>query len=176
MCGACYSECNAVGVNKDFVGPHALAKSWRLVKDSRDNQIEKRLENYSEGIGGVWGCTRCYMCNAVCPMEVAPMDQISKIKQEILQRQEAGSTAIRHRKLLIDLVKEGGWIDERKFGLLVSSNYLRDLKGLVSLFPLGWKMLLSGKFPLKFEPSQGTKEVRSLIEAVQKTTKSEKGK
>ncbi|MHC5830715.1 MAG: 2Fe-2S iron-sulfur cluster-binding protein, partial [Nostoc sp.] len=26
MCGACYSECNALEVNPDFVGPHALAK------------------------------------------------------------------------------------------------------------------------------------------------------
>jgi succinate dehydrogenase / fumarate reductase, iron-sulfur subunit len=28
-------------------------------------------------------------------------------------------------------------------------------------------MLTSGKFPLKFEPSEGTQQVRGLIEAVQ---------
>lgn len=171
MCGACYSECNAVAVNSEFVGPHALAKSLRLVKDSRDNQTETRLENYNEGTQGVWGCTRCYMCNAVCPLDVEPMEQISKIKQEILKRKETGSRAIRHRKLLIDLVKRGGWIDERKFGLLLTSNYFRDLKGLLSIFPLGWKMLLAGKVPMKFEASEGTKQVRSLIEAVQKKGK-----
>lgn len=175
MCGACYSECNAVSVNSDFVGPHALAKSLRLVKDSRDDQTEARLESYSQGTEGVWGCTRCYMCNAVCPMEVEPMEQIGKIKQEILKRKETGSRAIRHRKLLVDLVKQGGWIDERKFGLLVTSNYFRDLRGLLSILPVGWKMLLSGKLPMKFEPSEGTEEVRSLIEAVQETSKLEKG-
>ncbi|MGK7883696.1 MAG: succinate dehydrogenase/fumarate reductase iron-sulfur subunit [Crocosphaera sp.] len=168
MCGACYSECNALTVNPEFVGPHALAKAQRMVADSRDTEIEERLESYNQTEQGVWGCTRCYYCNAVCPMEVAPMDQISHLKQEILDRNDAQtSRAIRHRKVLIDLVKEGGWIDERKFGIYVVGNYFRDLQGLLSLAPLGLRMLSSGKFPVSFEPSEGTEEVRSLIERVQ---------
>ena len=169
LCGACYSECNAREVNEDFVGPHALAKAQRILIDSRDNQTEERLEQYNHTREGVWGCTRCYLCNAVCPMEVAPMDQISKIKGEILQRKDANdSRPVRHRKVLIDLVKEGGWVDERKFALLVVGNYLRDLRGLASIIPLGLKMLTHGKFPLRFEPSEGTLEVRSIIESVER--------
>ncbi|AFZ03749.1 succinate dehydrogenase/fumarate reductase iron-sulfur subunit [Calothrix sp. PCC 6303] len=168
MCGACYSECNAREVNPNFAGPHALAKASRMVLDSRDNQTENRLEKYNQGTDGVWGCTRCYYCNSVCPMEVAPMDQITKIKQEILDRKQADdSRSIRHRKVLIELVKEGGWVDERQFGLKVVGNSFKDLKGLLSIAPLGIKMLTRGKFPMKFEPSQGTAQVRSLIEAVQ---------
>jgi succinate dehydrogenase / fumarate reductase iron-sulfur subunit len=168
LCGACYSECNAREVNPEFVGPHALAKAQRLVADSRDDATEARLEKYNEGTRGVWGCTRCYFCNAVCPMEVNPMDRIGEIKQEILARKEAQeSRSIRHRKVLLELVKQGGWIDERKFGLMVVGNYFRDLRGLLSLAPLGWHLLCSGKFPLSFEPSAGTEEVRSLIEAIQ---------
>jgi succinate dehydrogenase / fumarate reductase, iron-sulfur subunit len=168
MCGACYSECNAREVNPNFVGPHALAKASRMVLDSRDNQTENRLEKYNQGTDGVWGCTRCYYCNSVCPMEVAPMDQITKIKQEILDRKQADdSRSIRHRKVLIELVKQGGWVDERQFGLKVVGNSFKDLKGLLSIAPLGIKMLTRGKFPMKFEPSQGTSQVRSLIEAVQ---------
>jgi succinate dehydrogenase / fumarate reductase, iron-sulfur subunit len=68
---------------------------------------------------------------------------------------------------LIDLVKQGGWIDERKFGVYVVGNYFRDLRGLLSLGPLGLRMLAKGKFPATFEPSEGVLEVRSLIEAVQ---------
>lgn len=168
LCGACYSECNARQVNPDFVGPHALAKAFRMVEDGRDDHLEARLEKYNQGTEGVWGCTRCYMCNTVCPMEVEPMEQISKIKQQILANKDSQSSrSIRHRKVLIDLVKQGGWIDERKFGLYVVGNYFKDLKGLLSLAPLGLKMLSTGKFPLKFEPSEGTKEVASLINAVQ---------
>ncbi|NJN48738.1 MAG: succinate dehydrogenase/fumarate reductase iron-sulfur subunit, partial [Alkalinema sp. RL_2_19] len=111
---------------------------------------------------------RCNYCNEVCPMEVAPLDQISRIKQAILLREDTSkSRAIRHRKQLVALVKQGGWIDERKFGLNVVADRLRDLGGLISLVPLGLRMLRKGKFPLGFEPSDGTAEVRSLIDAVQ---------
>lgn len=168
MCGACYSECNAREVNSDFVGPHALAKAYRMVADSRDGDTENRLENYNEDTKGVWGCTRCFYCDSVCPMDVAPLEQITKIKQEILQhKQVADSRSLRHRKVLVDLVKEGGWIDERKFGLHVIGNYFKDLNGLLSLAPLGLRMLSKGKFPLSFESSEGTQQVRSLIESVQ---------
>ncbi|MGF1497099.1 MAG: succinate dehydrogenase/fumarate reductase iron-sulfur subunit [Elainellaceae cyanobacterium] len=173
LCGACYSECNAREVSSDFVGPHALAKAYRMVADSRDERTEPRLEQYSKGIQGVWGCTRCYYCNEVCPMGVAPMDQIGKIKQEILSRSDASaSRPIRHRKAMVDLVKQGGWVDERKFGITVVGNYFRDLRGLASLGPLGLRMLLRGKFPLSFEPSEGTQEVRSLINAVKAADRS----
>ena len=168
MCGACYSECNAREVNPDFVGPHALAKAYRMVADSRDAENETRLETYNKGTQGVWGCTRCFYCNSVCPMGVAPLDQINKIKQEILQDEDVpDSRPIRHRKVLVELVKQGGWIDERQFGLQVVGNYLRDLRGLLDIAPLGLRMLVRGKFPLSFEPSDGVQEVRSLIESVQ---------
>ncbi|MBW4694573.1 MAG: succinate dehydrogenase/fumarate reductase iron-sulfur subunit [Lyngbya sp. HA4199-MV5] len=168
LCGACYSECNAYEVNPHFVGPHALAKAYRMVADSRDDDTEARLKQYNQGTDGVWGCTRCYYCNSVCPMEVAPLDQISKIKGEILDRQEAQpSRSIRHRTTLIELVRQGGWIDERLFGLKVMGNSFRDLKGLASLAPLGLRMIAKGKFPLTFEPSEGASTVRSLINAVQ---------
>ncbi|MGB3516533.1 MAG: succinate dehydrogenase/fumarate reductase iron-sulfur subunit [Elainellaceae cyanobacterium] len=168
LCGACYSECNALEVNPDFVGPHALAKAARLVLDSRDGDTEARLDAYNEGNQGVWGCTRCQLCNSVCPMEVAPMDQIGRVKQQILDRKDASdSRSVRHRKVLVQLVKQGGWIDERKFGLQVVGNSFRDLPGLLSLGPLGLRMLASGKLPLTFEASEGQAQVRSLIEAVE---------
>jgi succinate dehydrogenase / fumarate reductase, iron-sulfur subunit len=171
LCGACYSECNAREVNSDFVGPHALAKAYRLVADPRDDRTEARLEQYNQGTTGVWGCTRCNQCDSVCPMEVAPLAQISKIKGEILDRKdEQASRSIRHRKQLIELVKQGGWIDERKFGVNVVGNHGLDLAGLASLVPLGWQMLTKGKFPFDFHPSEGVTEVRSLIESVQAFT------
>ncbi len=175
MCGACYSECNAREVNPDFVGPHALAKAYRMVADPRDAEAETRLEKYNQGTQGVWGCTRCFYCNAVCPMDVAPLDQITKIKQEILVHEDVPSSRpIRHRKVLVELVKQGGWINETKFALQVVGDYFRDLRGLLSIGPLGLRMLVRGKFPLSFDPSAGTQEVRSLIESVQEETGSRK--
>lgn len=174
MCGACYSECNAREVNPDFVGPHALAKAYRMVADTRDRTTENRLENYNQGTQGVWGCTRCFYCNSVCPMGVAPLEQINKIKQEILAAKSvANSRPIRHRQVLVELVKQGGWIDERSFAFQVVGNFFQDLRGLLSLGPLGLRMLIKGKFPLTFEPSEGTPQVQALIAAVQEISEHE---
>ncbi|EKQ67959.1 succinate dehydrogenase subunit B [Leptolyngbyaceae cyanobacterium JSC-12] len=173
LCGACYSECNAREVNPDFVGPHALAKAYRMVADSHDQGFANRLAKYNQGTTGVWGCTRCYYCNIACPMEVAPMDQISKIKSEILAQQDVPTTVfIRHRRTLVELVKQGGWIDERLFGLKVVGNSFRDVRGLLSIAPLGLRMMVRGKFPLTFEKSEGTDQVRSLIDSVKRLDKS----
>jgi succinate dehydrogenase / fumarate reductase iron-sulfur subunit len=171
MCGACYSECNATEVNPQFVGPHALAKAQRTLADSRDALSESRLEKYNDTRQGVWGCTRCYLCNEVCPMDVQPLDQIGKIKQEILARKDASANrSIRHRKLLIESVKQGGWVDERKFGLQVMTDSKIDVGGFLAVLPLGLRMIFKGKFPGRFEPSEGTAQVRNLIESVQKAT------
>jgi succinate dehydrogenase / fumarate reductase, iron-sulfur subunit len=167
MCGACYGACNSVTVNPEFVGPHALAKAYRMVADNRDDATTTRLEDYNNS-NGVWGCTRCNQCNSVCPMDVAPLEQISKIKREILDRADRNSSrAIRHRQQMVSLVKQGGWIDERKFGLNVVGNGGKDVGGLASLVPLGWRMLRRGKFPIDFHPSDGQAEVAGLIDAVQ---------
>ncbi len=167
LCGACYSDCNALEVNPGFVGPHALAKAQRMLADTRDQATETRLSQYGQGTEGVWGCTRCYNCNAVCPMDVAPLDQISQIKSGVLQRQDAqASRSVRHRKVLVDLVQQGGWIDERKFGFKVVGNNFKDVQGVLGLIPLGLRMLQRGKFPSTFEASAGVSEVRSLINSV----------
>lgn len=175
LCGACYSDCNAREVNPAFVGPHALAKAYRVLADSRDQARGDRLEAYNNVQSGVWGCTRCFNCNTVCPMDVAPLNRISDIKGAILETKTADDTVVasaldrplRHRLVLINLVKEGGWIDERKFGLRVLGNGFRDWRGLGSLVPLGVRMLGRGKFPFRFHPSTAQEGIRKLIEAVQ---------
>jgi succinate dehydrogenase / fumarate reductase, iron-sulfur subunit len=168
MCGACYSACNAKSVTPEFVGPHALAKAYRVLADTRDAESSKRLAQYTQDLSGVWGCTRCFNCNTVCPMEVAPLDQITHIKeQRLAQATDSEPRSIRHRQAMIALVAEGGWIDERRFGLEVVGNRFRDLRGLWSLIPLGLRMIAKGKFPTTFEASQGTPVVGTLIQSAQ---------
>ena len=139
MFGSCDSECNAKQVNPDFVGPHALAKAQRTLADSRDGNQEGRLELYNQGTAGVWGCTRCYFCNAVCPMELAPMDQIGKMKQEILaSKSDDSSRPMRPRNDLVELVKAGGWFAEVNLGHSVGGNYWRVLPGLLMIDAFGF--------------------------------------
>ena len=177
MCGACYSECNAKSVTPEFVGPHALAKAYRMLADTRDDKTSERLAQYTQDLSGVWGCTRCFNCNSACPMDVAPLDQITHIKSQRLAQASDPSEprSIRHRRAMIDLVTQGGWIDERRFGLTVMGNHLRDLNGLLSLMPLGIRMLAKGKFPTTFEPSEDTQTVGALIGTIKLKTSSPKG-
>lgn len=170
LCGACYAACNSREVTQEFVGPHALAKAYRMVADTRDQATAERLEQYNQGLAGVWGCTRCFNCNTVCPMGVQPLDQISNIKSTILAQAPPATQSVerpvRHRQVLLNLVRQGGWLDERRFGLQVVGNNFRDLPGLFSLLPLGIAMVRRGKFPARFASSSGTEQVRSLINSV----------
>jgi succinate dehydrogenase / fumarate reductase, iron-sulfur subunit len=176
MCGACYSECNAKSVSPEFVGPHALAKAYRVLADTRDSNASKRMTQYTQDLSGVWGCTRCFNCNTVCPMEVAPLDQITHIKERRLaQTADSEPRSIRHRRAMVSLVAQGGWIDERRFGLEVVGNRFRDLGGLWSLIPLGIRMMVKGKFPTTFEPSESTQTVGALIKSTQQRTLLTKG-
>ena len=45
MCGACYSDCNVLEVDDNFLGPAALAKAQRFVGDSRDNATLERVKD-----------------------------------------------------------------------------------------------------------------------------------
>jgi succinate dehydrogenase / fumarate reductase, iron-sulfur subunit len=177
MCGACYSECNAKSVTPEFVGPHALAKAYRMLADTRDDRTAERLAQYTQDLSGVWGCTRCFNCNSACPMDVAPLDQITQIKTQRLAQASDPSEprSVRHRRAMIDLVTQGGWIDERRFGLMVMGNRFRDLSGLWSLVPLGIRMLAKGKFPTTFEPSENTQAVGALIQTINRRTSLTKG-
>jgi succinate dehydrogenase / fumarate reductase, iron-sulfur subunit len=168
LCGACYSDCNAAAVSDDFVGPHALAKSFRVMADNRDQRTSERTAQYNS-TDFAWGCTRCFQCNEVCPVGVNPLDRISQIKQTILKDHTLiETTPQRHRYTLIEMVKAEGWVDESKFGLQVIGNGGKDWRGMLSLAPVGWRMVTHGKmpFPWDFQPSPGAAQTGRLMDTV----------
>jgi succinate dehydrogenase / fumarate reductase iron-sulfur subunit len=105
-------------------------------------------------------------------MGVAPLDRITDIKQEILPRRDkTSSQPVRHRKLLLDLVREGGWLNERKFAIQLYNYSLQGWKTLLSLGPLGLRLLARRKLPLQFHASEGSDSVRSLVDKVRSQTR-----
>ena len=48
MCGACVSDCTVLEVDKNFLGPAALAKAYRFVGDPRDEADADRLSTLNE--------------------------------------------------------------------------------------------------------------------------------
>ena len=78
LCAACYSECNSLAADPEFVGPAAFAWGYRFAGDVRDGQRKQRAKLYT-GDHGVWDCTRCMYCNERCPKGVDPRDAIEKL-------------------------------------------------------------------------------------------------
>jgi succinate dehydrogenase / fumarate reductase iron-sulfur subunit len=84
-CGACVSACLSLEVDPEFIGPAALAKAYRFVGDPRDAQTEERLRDLAEDPHGIYDCTHCFACVEVCPKDVAPMDQIMRLRRRATQ-------------------------------------------------------------------------------------------
>jgi fumarate reductase iron-sulfur subunit len=78
-CMLCYAACPVVGLDKDFVGPAAIALAQRYNKDSRDQGSAQRgaILEHPEGI---WGCTFVGECTRVCPKHVDPAGAIQQYK------------------------------------------------------------------------------------------------
>jgi fumarate reductase iron-sulfur subunit len=82
-CGVCYSACEVVAWNPDYLGPAALNRAWTLVKDERDAARLERLR----AVAGDAGCHSCHThmsCAERCPKHLSPTAAIAGLKREIL--------------------------------------------------------------------------------------------
>jgi fumarate reductase iron-sulfur subunit len=83
-CAVCYSACDVVAWNPDYLGPAALNRAWTLVQDSRD---EKRVERL-RAVAGDAGCHACHThmsCTEHCPKHISPTASIAGLKREVLK-------------------------------------------------------------------------------------------
>jgi len=81
-CGICYSACDVVAWNPDYLGPAALNRAWTLVKDQRDGKNMERLR----AIAGDAGCHACHThmsCTERCPKQLSPTAAIAGLKREV---------------------------------------------------------------------------------------------
>jgi fumarate reductase iron-sulfur subunit len=81
-CGVCYSACDVVSWNPDYLGPAALNRAWTLVKDVRDKNRSERLR----AVAGDAGCHACHThlsCTERCPKKLSPTAGIAGLKREI---------------------------------------------------------------------------------------------
>ena len=75
MCGACYSACQVIGMNKKYIGPHALLKAFLRVLDPRDAAPAERLADLAGG-DGVYRCHTIFNCIDACPKGLNPTEAI----------------------------------------------------------------------------------------------------
>jgi fumarate reductase iron-sulfur subunit len=83
-CGVCYSACDVVAWNPDYLGPAALNRAWTLVKDERDAAKLERLR----AVVGDAGCHSCHThmsCTERCPKQLSPTASIAGLKREVVK-------------------------------------------------------------------------------------------
>jgi fumarate reductase iron-sulfur subunit len=79
-CGICYSACDVVSWNEDYLGPAALNRAWTLVNDVRDRGQDERLA----AVSGDAGCHACHShmsCTEFCPKAISPTFSIAGLKR-----------------------------------------------------------------------------------------------
>jgi fumarate reductase iron-sulfur subunit len=82
-CGVCYSSCDVVAWNRDYLGPAAMNRAWTLVNDVRDGGRKERLA----AVAGDAGCHACHThmsCTERCPKKISPTAAIAGLKRATL--------------------------------------------------------------------------------------------
>jgi len=167
MCGACVSDCTVLEVDKNFLGPAALAKSYRFVLDPRDESDNERLGRYSQ-YGGIWDCTRCMECVQVCPKGVAPMDRIMGLRDAAIVAGYTNNNGSRHTEAFTESVKHSGRVDELRLPLKTFGMF--NFPALLRFLPVGLRAIRRGKMPpLIHKAIPGAKKVKRIFEKVEGT-------
>jgi fumarate reductase iron-sulfur subunit len=84
-CGVCYSACDVVAWDEDYLGPAALNRAWTLVNDVRDRGQPARLD----AVSGSSGCQACHThmsCTRFCPKAIEPTYAIAGLKRAMFTR------------------------------------------------------------------------------------------
>src|SRR3954466_11086817 len=180
-CGACNSACLSMEVDPDFIGPAALAKAYRFVGDPRDSHTEDRLMDLAQDAHGIYDCTHCFACVEVCPKDVAPMDQIMRLRRRAADDYEIRdiNSGFGHEKAFVDLIRTYGTLFEaqllpRSFGegsLVRGQTKPAAVAQLIANLPTAARGLKSGKVsPVKalvHKKLPDQKEIKRIYEEVE---------
>lgn len=170
-CGACYSDCTVAGIDEHFLGPAALAKAYRFVFDSRDSKKHERLEQLSTMKGGIWDCTRCFMCIEACPKDVLPMDAIMELRTEAMKAGFNSNHGSRHSRAFAGGVRKRGRLDEASLPVLSAGFRLAAIPELLAYTPGAIRLLRSRKLFAAAKrhgaSKDGRREIRRIFEEVE---------
>ena len=144
LCAACFSDCNVLEVDENFLGPASLAKAHRFIFDSRDAATAERMREISEKTG-VWDCTHCGECSTRCPTETKPLERIEEIRVKAMASGLHRNAGARHVLGFRESVAKWGVLDENYLPLR-SVGFL-NIPGILSIMPVGLRMLMRGKNP-----------------------------
>jgi succinate dehydrogenase / fumarate reductase, iron-sulfur subunit len=141
QCGACVSSCLSMEADPEFIGPAALAKAYRFVGDPRDAETRERLYDLAQDPHGIYDCTHCFNCIDACPKDVAPMDQIMRLRR--LATRDEGIDDVnnghRHEAAFTKMIRDKGTNDE---AYLLQESFAPGVKGKLKPPPGAVKALI----------------------------------
>lgn len=79
-CAVCYSACDVVAWDSNYLGPAALNRAWTLINDERHAEQSTTLDKAL----AAGGCTSCHSqgnCTRSCPVELSPAESIAGLKR-----------------------------------------------------------------------------------------------
>jgi succinate dehydrogenase / fumarate reductase iron-sulfur subunit len=128
QCGACVSSCLSMEADPEFIGPAALAKAYRFVGDPRDSEARERLYDLAQDPHGIYDCTHCFSCIDACPKDVAPMDQIMRLRRLAGHDHEIKdvNNGHRHESAFVKIIENKGTLDE---SLLLQESFAQGIGG-----------------------------------------------
>jgi succinate dehydrogenase / fumarate reductase iron-sulfur subunit len=86
LCACCSTSCPSFWWNPDkFVGPAGLLQAYRFMADSRDRDLEQRLDNVEDPYR-LFRCHSIMNCVDVCPKNLNPTAAIESIKDLLVKR------------------------------------------------------------------------------------------
>jgi succinate dehydrogenase / fumarate reductase iron-sulfur subunit len=180
QCGACVSDCLAMEVDPEFVGPAALAKAYRFVGDPRDGARNTRLKDLSDDQHGIYDCTHCFMCIEACPKGVDPMNQIMRLRRIAGEDEEITdvNNGVRHEHAFVQIIKKWGTLFEGKllpdsYGGKLGKFHPAAAMELLDSLPAIVRALLRRKVTPKEAlhhsklPKDAMKEIRAIYDHVE---------
>ncbi len=83
MCGLCDSACPPYVMDPKYLGPQALAASYRWMADTRDEGREERAATVDHE-HGCWQCHVAQTCSVVCPKGIDPALGVQLLKRLLI--------------------------------------------------------------------------------------------
>ncbi len=83
-CAVCYSACDVVSWDENYLGPAALNRAWTLVNDAKHGARKETLSK-ALGDGGCGSCHSMGNCTRNCPVGLSPSAGIAGLKKFALR-------------------------------------------------------------------------------------------
>lgn len=158
QCGLCSGSC-PLSLYMDYT-------PRRLMHLSREGFKEEVLSSLT-----IWLCTCCYACMVECPKKINITHMMYALKERAIEEHvypKRFPMPVLAREFA-KAVKRHGRITE---SWLVMRVFMQTaIFRMLGMSKLGMRLMRTGRFPLMPERVQGEKEVRTMLEAVEKAEK-----